>query len=153
MKKKKVLIGIDPGATGAIAILANSLEIFNLSGKSSKEIFEFLSKQKNCKIAIEEVSPSFRGVAYNKARESYMQIKTICELLPHPFETFRPCTRNGWMRVWSADIKAEKPKTQKAKKARSLRFLNQAHPELASSVKTHDEADATCLALLLKTFE
>jgi hypothetical protein len=142
-------VGIDPGSTGAIAVVENNkLILFNLKDKNTLEIANFLKKHNTARFALEEVSPSFKGIAYNKARESYIQLKTLLEIQALPFQTFRPNSANGWMRVWSADIKAQKPKTQAQKKARSLQHIKTAYPAWAKDKElTHDQADAICIAL------
>lgn len=140
-------IGIDPGVTGAIAVISDTDVLFATLGREPYELsqaFEIIDTDISF-ACIERVGAMPKqGVtgafAFGKvAGMATMLLYQVCKIKQAPYAEIRP---QEWQKtILDSDLKRLKAKVK------SVHQVNRLFPSLNLKRSQHDVADAICLAL------
>ena len=156
----KLIIGIDPGLTGACAILdekenfINIIDVPTMAGYNkgafikncvnSKALFDLLSPYPNAYVCIEQVSSMPRDGAASAFSfgDTFGSIKAVCGCLGYELRQVLP-------RIWKADFNISSDKEEARELA--IKLVPDAHDFLKRK-KDHNRAEALLIAKWLIMF-
>jgi hypothetical protein len=158
--KEKVYLGIDPGQTGAIAILTadDRVVVHDYPGdeRALVDLCRSIHLEHRVAVALVEAQQSRPGMSVKTMFDlggNYHSWLTVCAAFDWPAQTIRP---GDWKRGFNypSKVTGEKPSQHRLKsKKHSLTLARRLYPSAADHLaleRHHDRAEAVLLAHLAR---